>query len=271
MKLQTIVPIAFLVTTVGLSACEDNHELTTGVDVNASTEFKLAYEGANEPLQSSTLRKKICEAIVRTEGVAGHEDACEGFTYTVTRFGRSTVYGYLQDGRPITMTMDVSVEDPANEVTYQATLNRHLDAVFGLTFEAKITSSDLEAAHDFIRELAQDAGEYGDFWRDDVASRVEAVAWGNLPTDIQATFDKAIETQAFENCYAYELGDEEGECPHGAALNDDVLFRILREGEPVGYVLGIYDSIDHPLWDGSGVYVFYDLNGTEVTSVSWSG
>lgn len=39
----------------------------------------------------------------------------------------------------------------------------------------------------------------------------------------------------------------------------------------LAHVLGIYDSIDHPLWDGSGVYVFYDLNGTEVTSVSWLG
>ena len=39
--------------------------------------------------------EEICDAIVRTEGVGAHDGECTGFTYTITEFARSTLYGHL--------------------------------------------------------------------------------------------------------------------------------------------------------------------------------
>ena len=271
MKLHRLaVPATLLITALGLGACETDDEL--GSQEAASTEVALETESTHEPLGSHTLKKKMCQAIVAMEGVAEHDGQCGGFAFTITELGRSTVYGYLEDARPVTMRMKVAVENPANGATYDATLTRALNDKFKLEFSAEIAPSTLTQIHAFIRDLADAAGEYGDFEDDDVAPHVKAVAWDDVPAAMQAVFEAARADQALENCWEYEMNGNPDDCPNGASISDEHgVQAIVLDGEQVGWILGLWDYIDHPLWDGSGVHIYYDDNGTEVESVSWSG
>ncbi|MCJ8275637.1 MAG: hypothetical protein HRT44_09550 [Bdellovibrionales bacterium] len=53
----------------------------------------------------------------------------------------------------------------------------------------------------------------------------------------------------------------------------DRFFKVVKisDGEVMGYVFGIHDSIDHPLWDGSGENFYYTFDYLFVDSVEWSG
>lgn len=271
MKLHHLaLPTILLTSTLGLGACETDDEL--GTQEAASTEVALENESANEPLGSYGLKKKICQAIVAMEGVAEHDGSCGGFSYTITELGRSTVYGYLEDGRPVTMRMKVAVKNPTSGATYDATLTRALDEKFKLEFTAEIAPSTLTQIHAFIRDLADAAGEYGDFADDDVAPHVSTVAWDAVPAAMQAVFKAAEEQQALDNCYQWDVDGNLDQCPNGAGISDEWgIQAIMLDGEQVGWILGLWDYIDHPLWDGSGVHIYYDIHGTEVESVSWSG
>lgn len=271
MKLHHLaIPAAIFATSLGLGACESDDEL--GSYEGASTEDNLETEAANEALGSYTLKKKICQAIVAMEGVADHDGNCGGFEYTITEFAKSTLYGHIEDARPITMRMKVAVNNPANGASYDATLTRALNDTFKLDFEAEIAPSTLTQIHAFIKDLAKAAGEYGDFEEADVAPYVQTVSWDDVPAETQALFEAAVKEQQVNNCWEYEMEGNLEQCPNGAGISDDYgIQAIVLDGEQVGWVLGIWDYIDHPLWDGSGVHLYYDMNGTEVESVSWSG
>lgn len=224
---------------------------------------------ANEELGSHTLRQLICDAIVAAEGAGAHDDTCTGFSYTITEFAKSTRYGHLEgeDLRPITMQMKVAVENPATSDTYDATLTRELDQKFELKFKAEIGQTDLQQIHRYIRDLANRAGEYGDWWDDDVKDDIRAIPWDALPAQMQDAFNGALQQR---NDWLSHYPDEPSS--DHATFSDEMPFlEILMEGLVVGYVLNVDDYIDHPLWDGSGIHYYFDKFGTEVTTVDWSG
>jgi hypothetical protein len=49
------------------------------------------------------------------------------------------------------------------------------------------------------------------------------------------------------------------------------MFKIVRNGRAIGYVVPIDHLIDHPLWDGSGVRVFYSTRRSVIVEVRWTG
>lgn len=249
-----------------LVACESNEEdPQTGQDVGNNTENKaVAIEAANENLGSHTLRKTICEAIEIAEGAHADLSDCPNFDFTITEFARSTAYGHLSDGREITMQMLVTVQSPAG-TTYSATLARHLDAQFRLSWGATIETTELEQTHQFIIQLAHEAGEYPDWSDPELTDHVRPVSFDELPLEIQAYAETAVQNRWEWNNHGE--GDE-----NTAMFSDERPFQeIVMDGFVAGYIIAIDDYIDHPLWDGSGVYYFLDKHGTEVTDVDWTG
>jgi len=228
----------------------------------------VARTSANEALQSETLKQLICKAIVAKEGLGPHQGKCTGFTYLVTEFARSTRYGYLDESRPITMQMKVAVTNPVSNDTYDAVLTRALSDDFDLKFKASIAQTNLQLAHGFIREFADEVGEYADWWELEQAGAIKAVTYGALPLYIQQAFTKKLaDHNAYLNPYPGEPNTEHGE----AFFSEEYGFvEILKDGSVVGYVLNIDEYIDHPLWDGSGIHVYFDSWGTVIESVEWS-
>ena len=270
MKMHHAIAAVLLTSAVtGFVACDEG--TSTGVQEGASTELQVDWEPADESLYSGSLRKKICRAIVAAEGPGNHDGECTGFTYTVTRFGRSKLYQHKGDSRPVTMKMDVTVENPEDGASYEATLTRQLTTSLQLGWSADVAVTSLQEKRRFIRDIADAAGEYGDFDDPDVAQSVEWVTLSELPADLQARAEEAALNRAELNCQWWAEEDEvEGDCPNGAGLADDHLI-IRMNGEVVGYMFHIWDGIDHPLWDGSGVRVYVDENFERVTSVDWTG
>jgi hypothetical protein len=118
----------------------------------------------------------------------------------------------------------------------------------------------------FIKKLADDAGEY--FRPSEAYERyLKPLDWSQVSAEIKAIFDARVEKET-----EYLVGWEEHTTDY-AELGDEsfVIVNIHDNDEIMGYVLDIYHYIDHPLWDGSGVHVFYDAAGTEITSVEWTG
>ena len=55
-------------------------------------------------------------------------------------------------------------------------------------------------------------------------------------------------------------------------MDSEEHFVIMNDGEVIGYILNIWDSIDHPFWDGSGVYRYIKASNLKVlTSSNWEG
>lgn len=270
MKIRHTFAALFALVASGFVGC-DAEEPTLGSQDAATTELQVVWEDADETLYSGNLRKKICRAIVAAEGQGNHGGECTGFTYTVTKFGRSSLYLHAgDDTRPVTMRMNVAVENP-DGTSYEATLTRKLTTTLKLDWSADVAVTSLQEMRRFIRDIADAAGEYGDFEDNDVAPHVRPVSFDDLPADLQARAQDAVLNRAEENCQWWAEDEEaEGECPNGAGLADDH-YEIIMNDEVVGYTVHIWDGIDHPLWDGSGVRHYYDANLAKVTSIDWTG
>jgi hypothetical protein len=46
---------------------------------------------------------------------------------------------------------------------------------------------------------------------------------------------------------------------------------IKKDGEIVGYIVSIWYYVDHPLFDGGGTHLYFNLNGVIVEEVEWWG
>lgn len=249
----------------GAVAC-DRSDADVGSQVGESTEKSVDTQQADEALWSKGLQGLICKRIVAKEGVAGHDGKCSGFSYQVTEVSKSTKYAHQSDGRAITMQMKVAVTNPGNGATYDAVLTRALDHKFDLKFGAEISKTAVEQMHDYIRDLADDAGEYARF-DDDLADKVNGISLGGLPAAVRSSADSFLADYAADMC----AWQETQPCQNGAEFADDAHYEIIKDGDVVGYVVSVWDYIDHPLWDGSGVTLYFDLDGALVTDVSWSG
>ena len=265
MKLRSshgVLAATTLAAALGAMACEQSDD--PAIQTGFHTEAAVERQAADEELGSGALRQSICDAIVLKEGNGAHGGDCGGFTYTITEFARSTKYGHIEEGqtRPITMQMKVAVENPANGDLYDATLTRELNSKFELKFKAEIAETGLQEIHDYILQLADDAGEYGDWWDEEVQDKVRVIEFDALPAEMQTRFAQVLA----------DVAEENQEHDGGAMYSGEMPFlEILMDGEVVGYVLNVDDYIDHSLWDGSGTHFYFDTYGTVIASVYWSG
>lgn len=119
----------------------------------------------------------------------------------------------------------------------------------------------------FIKELAREFGEYFHYQDEELGKHIKEISFKDLPAKIR----KFAETQAnqrTEELRAYNPYDENWDYARPA----DEQFAIIKDGVIIGYVVSIWDSIDHPLWDGSGVYFYIRAETLEViTDMEWTG
>lgn len=264
MRSVQLAVIASLSISFGIAACNQG---TDTVDSQSNNATAATTETVDDALWSKGLQSLTCKAIVAKEGVAGHDGECTGFDYRVVEVSKSTKYTHASDSRPITMQMKVDVENPGNGASYEALLTRVVDPKsFALKFNAEISKTQVEEAHDFIKELADDAGEYGDFWDEDVADRLNALAFNEMPDAVQTAANSFIEHRQDDICEW-----EEPQCSSSTGLAEEGFFQIMMGDEVVGYVLSVWDYVDHPLFDGAGVYLYYDADASLVTDVEWTG
>ncbi len=113
---------------------------------------------------------------------------------------------------------------------------------------------------DFIREVADEAGEYVGV---DSHEAFAAVRWDDVPSDVKWTVERRI--RDFN-----ELAESEGRTDT-AALSDENILTISRDGEVVGYMIGVDYWIDHTLFDGGGINLYLNLEGEVVSDEEWWG
>lgn len=129
-----------------------------------------------------------------------------------------------------------------------------------------LTATQQDAAdRRFIAEMADEIGEY--FHYDDYGyqQNIVPIRPQDLPTepvDFQAKGRELAEDEA--------LSIKDSGYTGGAEVSDEV-FRIVREGRTIGYVIPVDHWIDDGLWDGSGTHYYLDIHGTIVDDVPWTG
>jgi len=117
-----------------------------------------------------------------------------------------------------------------------------------------------------ILNLANELGEY--VINEDMPKNVTPIKTSALPAKAQKKLAQLIEDRADWVC---PRGTRANECVNGA-MDSEEHFVIKLDGKVIGYIFNIYDSIDHPLWDGSGVYHFLKASDLKVLdSTSWEG
>lgn len=115
----------------------------------------------------------------------------------------------------------------------------------------------------FIKGLAREMGEYFD--PSEIKGAFTGMKTSQLPSRVKKLFKKLVTERADENSqHGYYEDRQDG------AMEGEV-YAILKDGEVVGFVLGVYDDINHPLWDGSGVNHYVTKEGKVVISVDWAG
>ena len=216
-------------------------------------------EEVDEPLYSSRLRKKACSAI----GSSASGDQCDEFDFTVVEVARSNFYLHADDADPITMQLLVAGYDTRTGAEYELALTRQVTSELSLEFLAEVRSSTTADTHRYIEDIADEAGEYPDWWDGEWAGRVSPSAMAATPSGVRDIFDTTLER--------HREMIQDWDPNAGAFFADDPVFEILREGEVVGYILEIWDSVDHPLWDGSGTHYYFDVHGILVDTVDWTG
>jgi hypothetical protein len=126
-----------------------------------------------------------------------------------------------------------------------------------VTDEALVSSN-----REFIEAVADDIGEYFHYEASAYAANIVPVPISKLPAALRAK----AEARALDEAESVRSGNGNGD----AFLGDEA-YKIVRSGRTVGYVIPIEHAIDHPLWDGSGVHVYYDTRRTIVVEVPWTG
>jgi hypothetical protein len=226
-----------------------------GGSQSANVTEAVVRQKKNEPLKGKAQRKLICEALAKSAGVA--IDKCLAFKFVVKEVATSTQLLHAESGKPVTMELKVAVTGAGNE-TYDALLRRAIGDAYELKFDAQAApAGSLEKVHAFIKKLADDVGEYADWNDGDVADRVKATTHEALPKVVRDKCDALL---------AKRRGPEND----AQWADDDAFFQIRMVGETVGYVCNVYDYIDDPLWDGSGVHYYLDAQGNLVVEVEWT-
>jgi hypothetical protein len=190
----------------------------------------------------------------------------QNFEFNVTGTLVSTKYAHLERCRPMTMGLDVTVTDPSEDLQWHAELRRRLGSDWVMYWLVDITDSSLSDLHAYIDDIADDAGEYPDWWdSSEWGGRIRIVSMNALPQEIQQVFADRLEDEREDLCY---YDDEQCDAD---AFYGEPMAEILRGGEVVGYLLSIEYYFNDSLFDGGGVWVYFDYRGEEVTSMEWWG
>jgi len=239
-------------------------DIEQDIDNKADSTEGIVHESVSETLWSNSLRRNICGKIGFRDSAL---DYClDNFEFTVNGMLRSTRYAHLDDCRPITMGLDVEVLNPAEDQNWQVELRRKLGSNYVLYWQFTVSGSSMGDIHDYIDDIADEAGEYPDFWdSSEWQGRIRMVQMSAVPQEIQEVFERELENAREELCYY-----DEGECTEGAEYGD-VLAEILKDGQVVGYLLGIEYYIDDSLFDGGGLWLYFDHQGVLVESMEWWG
>jgi hypothetical protein len=117
-----------------------------------------------------------------------------------------------------------------------------------------------------ILDLAAELGEYVS--SEDMPANVKSISTKKLPANVQKKLNTLIASRADYIC---PRDARTNECVNGA-MDSEEHYIILNQGKVIGYILNVYDYIDHPLWDGSGIYHYLRSSDLKVlTSSSWEG
>ncbi len=117
----------------------------------------------------------------------------------------------------------------------------------------------VDADHQFIAQMATDIGEYFRYETSAYANNVARLAPEALPEIIRARAQARL------------AEERQGLAPRGSADLGEDAYAIVKDGRTIGYVIAIDHAIDDPLWDGSGVHVYVDLQGNVVMEIPWTG
>ena len=120
----------------------------------------------------------------------------------------------------------------------------------------------MDGHNDLIRDLADDAGEFGDWDVLASAGRVKIVQFSELPQATQTLFTK-LKDERSEDLSSHNPGD-------WAEFGDPAFLQILDNGEVVGHVLNVWDAINHPFFDGSGLIIYVNRQNEVVADREWS-
>lgn len=111
-----------------------------------------------------------------------------------------------------------------------------------------------------LKEYIRDMGEY--FTPEDHPERFVLIKLEELPRNTRLLADDLL----FERQSELRQWDEPGDAGFDAA------YQVRDEnGVVIGHIVTIWDWIDHPLWDGSGVTLWFDNSGKLVDQVDWQG
>lgn len=117
--------------------------------------------------------------------------------------------------------------------------------------------TDQDLIDEYIEDIADETQySYGDF---SGIKNVATIKFDKLPAIIQKKAESYIEH------------DADPDYPRSNFIDKEALYTISKEGKVVGYIIHMHDDIDHPLWDGSGVFYFLNSLGQEVGNFSWEG
>jgi hypothetical protein len=231
-------------------------DLDDGVQGKADAAARIERIPADAPLGGAALKRLVCDAI----GPRAAGSKCGEFRFRITEFARSTLYLHADDGEPVTLELAVRATHSGGDV-FEATLRRDRLVEHQLAWSATATpeGGDHRAA---ILAIAEELGEFADWGS--IGDRAVPVARGELPGVVIAAFDDLLEDRIHDN---KQTGED-----NTAFFREEAPFHELREaGDAIGYAVEIDDFIDHPLWDGSGVVIYVEVDGTVVADVEWSG
>jgi hypothetical protein len=272
MRISTISPLV-LAATLCL-ACDPSsgpsQPSDDGAAGKADGESAVLVEAADEPLGSTALRQQLCGAVAEAHPwstVASRNafvDDCLEHALTVTEFSRSTLFGHLDDGEPVTMMMRVRVEQEGSDNSWETSLVREFSD-FQFHWAARVDSlpegDDRDA---FISDLVDDVGEFFDPF--EFPDNFRALgSMNDLPPEVRNT--ALVRTAELDEEMRQGREDETS----GAFLSDEPPHEILRDGEVVGYVVSVGYFVDHPLFDGGGAALYLNVLGDIVEEIEFFG
>lgn len=121
----------------------------------------------------------------------------------------------------------------------------------------QLEDSEIE---DYLLAIAAEGGEGLEFGK--FADRVQPVGFAKLPDLLK---DRAVDYWVDQDLNA---SDEEG---LEISLGDEAYQILDARGVVVGYIVLIDYNIEHALFDGGGLIIYFDAKGRLVTETEWWG
>jgi hypothetical protein len=220
----------------------------------------------SENLGSGERRLAICESIAdRLTVPTDFVERCDRHDMKVTRTLKSTLYGHLDTGAALTLEMSVHVE--ANHgLSFDCEVARAYDPrSHQFDWRTDCAPPWGEGSNDFLVRLAASAGEYFDVTA--IEDHVTETTYADLPAGVMTAVNPYMQATIERNRGA--------EPSFMASVGDGVAPYLVWEEEThddvVGYIVHIDFSVDHPLFDGAGVHLYFNEQFELAAEVEWTG